>query len=99
MQAGSRRAWMRGSRSGRSRASRADPVPVEGASDPGGWRGLVYYRLHGAPRIYYLRYDDAALAELKLRLEESRVRGADAWCIFDNTASGAAFGNALTLAA
>ncbi len=76
----------------------ADPAPADGASEPGGWEGLVYWRLHGSPRRYYSRYDEAALAALKLRLEEARARGAAAWCIFDNTASGAAFGNALALA-
>lgn len=29
----------------------ADPAPVQGADEPGGWRGLSYYRLHGSPRI------------------------------------------------
>lgn len=77
----------------------ADPAPVEAAGDPGGWGGLVYYRLHGSPRRYYSRYDDAALSALKTRLDEARARGAEAWCIFDNTASGAAFGNALALSA
>jgi uncharacterized protein YecE (DUF72 family) len=28
-----------------------DPAPVPGADEPGGWRGLSYYRLHGSPRI------------------------------------------------
>jgi uncharacterized protein YecE (DUF72 family) len=31
----------------------ADPAPTLGAGEPGGWRGLSYYRLHGSPRIYY----------------------------------------------
>lgn len=75
----------------------ADPAKIDGAGEPGGWSGLVYYRWHGSPRIYYSTYDDAALAALKLRLDQSLKTGAAAWCIFDNTASGAAFGNALTL--
>ena len=29
----------------------ADPAPVAGAGEPGGWRSLSYYRLHGSPRI------------------------------------------------
>lgn len=77
----------------------ADPVRVTGAGDPGGWSGLAYYRWHGAPRVYFSDYDAAALAALKRRLEEHRARGCPTWCIFDNTASGAALGNALTLAA
>ena len=75
----------------------ADPARVDGSEAPGGWDGLVYYRWHGAPKIYYSNYDDAALAALRLRLDKGVERGAQAWCIFDNTASGAAFGNALTL--
>jgi uncharacterized protein YecE (DUF72 family) len=76
----------------------ADPAPVTGAGDPGGWNGLRYYRWHGSPRIYFSDYDAAALASLKRRLDEARARGVPTWCIFDNTASGAALGNALTLA-
>jgi uncharacterized protein YecE (DUF72 family) len=76
----------------------ADPAPVTGAGEPGGWNGLAYYRWHGSPRIYYSDYDDAALKSLKKRLDEMRERGAATWCIFDNTALGAALGNALALA-
>jgi uncharacterized protein YecE (DUF72 family) len=39
----------------------------------------------------------AALAALKRRLEDNRSHASSVWCIFDNTASGAALGNALTL--
>ena len=76
----------------------ADPARIEGAGEPGGWNKLVYYRWHGAPRIYWSKYDAAALASLRRRLEQHRRRGIPAWCIFDNTASGAALGNALELA-
>lgn len=75
----------------------ADPAPAVGAGKPGGWNGLAYYRWHGAPRIYFSDYDAAALASLKRRLDEHGARGVPAWCIFDNTASGAALGNALAL--
>lgn len=77
----------------------ADPAPFAGADKAGGWTGLTYYRLHGSPRRYYSAYDATALASLKLNLDESRARGIPTWCIFDNTASGEAFGNALELAA
>ncbi|MEA2993832.1 MAG: hypothetical protein QOD40_2752, partial [Alphaproteobacteria bacterium] len=40
----------------------ADPARVADAGKPGGWNGLVYYRWHGAPRIYFSDYDAAALA-------------------------------------
>jgi uncharacterized protein YecE (DUF72 family) len=74
----------------------ADPAPVSGAGDPGGWRGLSYYRLHGSPRIYYSAYatDDLANAARKLATEASN--GISAWCIFDNTAAFAATADALT---
>ena len=77
----------------------ADPAPVAGAGEPGGWNGLAYYRWHGSPRIYYSDYDDAALAVLGRRLEVQRSRGVPTWCILDNTALGAALGNALALTA
>ncbi|RTL53806.1 MAG: DUF72 domain-containing protein [Bradyrhizobiaceae bacterium] len=74
----------------------ADPAPVQGAGAPGGWPGLAYYRWHGSPKIYYSDYGEDALAALGRRLYESRAQG-ETWCIFDNTALGAAFGNALSL--
>jgi uncharacterized protein YecE (DUF72 family) len=77
----------------------ADPAPVKGAGKPGGWHGLAFYRWHGSPRIYYSDYDDAALDSLKTRLGEERRRDVPAWCVLDNTASGAALGNALALTA
>ena len=76
----------------------ADPARAEGAGEPGGWGGLVYYRLHGSPRIYYSDYDEAVLAGMRRRLREHRASGVPAWCIFDNTAAFAALGNALTVA-
>ena len=76
----------------------ADPAPAAGADEPGGWTGLAYYRAHGSPRIYYSNYDDAALAKLGRRIDGLLKRGIPTWCIFDNTAHGAALGNALALA-
>lgn len=72
----------------------ADPAVVPQAAAPGGWAGLVYYRLHGAPRTYYSAYDDAALHAMAERLRAAIV---PAWCIFDNTALDAATANALDL--
>jgi uncharacterized protein YecE (DUF72 family) len=74
----------------------ADPPPVDGADAPAGWPGVVYYRLHGSPRKYWSRYDAAYVARLAdaIRGVPSNV---DAWVIFDNTASGAAFENACDL--
>lgn len=76
----------------------ADPVRAAGAGEPGGWGGLVYYRLHGSPRIYYSDYDEAVLTGMRRRLQAHRAAGVPAWCIFDNTAAFAALGNALTVA-
>jgi uncharacterized protein YecE (DUF72 family) len=74
----------------------ADPAPVLGAEKPGGRKALAYYRWHGSPRIYYSDYDASALVSLQRRLKQDRARSV--WCIFDNTAAGAALGNALELA-
>jgi uncharacterized protein YecE (DUF72 family) len=52
----------------------------------------AYVRLHGSPRIYYSSYDERYLASVAAWLD-----GKDGWCIFDNTASGAAILNALQL--
>jgi uncharacterized protein YecE (DUF72 family) len=75
----------------------SDPALVAGASKPGGWTCLAYYRWHGSPKIYFSDYDDVALASLKRRLDESPVSDTATWCIFNNTGSGAALGNALAL--
>ena len=76
----------------------ADPAPIAGAGKTGGWNGIAYYRWHGSPQIYYSEYNCAALSLLKSALDRSRRRSVTTWCIFDNTASGAALGNALELA-
>lgn len=73
----------------------ADPPRAEGDGEPGGWPGLAYFRLHGSPRIYYSAYDDDFLAVIGRRLRDLDRRRVSAWCIFDNTALGAATGNAL----
>jgi uncharacterized protein YecE (DUF72 family) len=75
-----------------------DPSRLCDDSLPGGWPGLRYWRLHGSPRIYHDSYDSTQLETLA---DELAIASADAslWCIFDNTASGAALGNALALRA
>lgn len=75
----------------------ADPPPALDADRPGAWSGLVYYRLHGAPRKYWSRYEAAALTRLAEALRQT-ASGVDVWCVFDNTASGAALENARELA-
>lgn len=74
----------------------ADPPPVPEASRPGGWPGLVYYRLHGSPRMYWSRYEPTYLDGLAAALDAVPA-AVEAWCIFDNTASGAALENAWEL--
>lgn len=75
----------------------ADPARVPEAAEPGGWPELVYYRLHGSPRIYYSEYPASYLDTLAASLNEAARRGSSTWCIFDNTASGAATSNARDL--
>ena len=77
----------------------ADPARVPEATEPGGWRELAYYRLHGSPRIYYSSYDASYLDALAARIEPDLRADRTVWCIFDNTAAGAAAGNALHLLA
>ncbi len=74
----------------------ANPAPVPTAITPGGWPQLAYFRLHGSPRTYWSRYaisDIARLADTVMRASPAR----ETWCVFDNTASGAAIENAWEL--
>lgn len=75
----------------------ADPPRAEGGSEPGGWRGLAYFRLHGSPRTYYSSYEDDILDALAGKLRDLRRRRIPTWCIFDNTTLGAATSNALSM--
>ena len=72
----------------------ADPSLCDAAGRPGGWRGLAYWRLHGSPVIYRSSYGNriASIAE-----QLSAAAAPESWCIFDNTASSAATGDALRL--
>jgi uncharacterized protein YecE (DUF72 family) len=62
------------------------PGPYVATSD------TIYARLHGSPRMYYSAYDQAYLDSIAAYVSDK-----DAWIIFDNTASGAALPNALSL--
>jgi uncharacterized protein YecE (DUF72 family) len=75
----------------------ADPVRHDAGRQPGGWPDLVYLRLHGSPRAYYSSYEPALIAALAARLALAGREARAVWCIFDNTASGAAADNALAL--
>ena len=75
----------------------ADPARVPEAAVPGGSRDLAYFRLHGSPRIYWSRYDDAWISALAQQVAEAARDAREVWCIFDNTAGSAALPNALEL--
>src|SRR3954453_7417505 len=70
----------------------ADP----GGEPPGGWNGLIYHRLHGSPEIYHSDYAPDRLPAIE-RMVSAHAARAPVWCIFDNTALGAATHNACTL--
>ena len=74
----------------------ADPPQPAAASDPGGAGALVYLRLHGSPRRYYSEYGDEQI-ERVAQTVRTAARRAAVWCVFDNTASGAATADALRL--
>jgi uncharacterized protein YecE (DUF72 family) len=77
----------------------ADPAVVPGADQPGGWPGLLYWRLHGSPIMYRSSYEEDRLAGYADRLRQAGEAGREAWCMFDNTASAAATNDALALLA
>lgn len=74
----------------------ADPPVVEAARVAGGWGGLIYFRLHGSPRIYYSQYGRDRLEQFATELT-SAPNDCALWCIFDNTAAGWATADALAL--
>jgi uncharacterized protein YecE (DUF72 family) len=76
----------------------ADPACVPAAARPGGLGSLAYFRLHGSPHRYFSAYSSDYLNMLFAQLGNLNAR-ARIWCIFDNTAFGAAIPNALALAA
>lgn len=73
----------------------ADPAVVAEAAVPGGWAGVSYWRLHGSPVMYRSSYADR-LAHYAVGVGAAP---GEAWCMFDNTASSAATGDALSLQA
>ena len=73
----------------------ADPPPVTEATVPEG-PGVAYFRLHGSPRTYWSRYDANYISALAITVS-GITTAAEVWCVFDNTASGAAIENASEL--
>jgi uncharacterized protein YecE (DUF72 family) len=75
----------------------ADPARVPAAAEPGGYDRVVYIRLHGSPRIYYSAYPAKWLEPVSRTIAEKAALGISTWCIFDNTALGAATTDALVV--
>lgn len=77
----------------------ADPPKASTlAGQPGGWTGLRYWRLHGAPRTYYSEYSEAFLKDFAATLQKAKSTAhSETWIIFDNTALGHGTDNAVTL--
>lgn len=75
----------------------ADPATVPEAELPGGWRGFTYFRLHGSPVMYRSAYGEERLHCYANAIAANLAAGRPTWCIFDNTASSAALGDALKL--
>jgi len=73
----------------------ADPARVPRGIFPGGWLGLKYWRMHGTPRMYYSAYNSQDIQAIVADIASGVTAGSECWCIFDNTASGAATANAL----
>jgi uncharacterized protein YecE (DUF72 family) len=79
------------------REFRIASVSADPARLPRGWRlpgGIQYHRLHGSPRVYWSSYTPEYLQSLAERLTAERLSFPEVWCIFDNTAAGAAWKNA-----
>ncbi len=77
----------------------ADPALGAAAAVPGGWPGLAYWRLHGSPTMYRSSYTDGAIDLYARQIRSAIHEGREPWCMFDNTASSAATGDALSLMA
>jgi uncharacterized protein YecE (DUF72 family) len=76
----------------------SDPACISMASTPGGASTIAYFRLHGSPRTYYSSYTDEFLNGISVQVKKL-ARRTRVWCVFDNTASGAATTNAIELKA
>ena len=79
----------------------ADPmrhgsVDAGGVPVPGGWPGMAYFRLHGSPRMYYSQYG-AEFLEGVAKAVRVREKTGPVWVVFDNTAAGHGFGDAVGL--
>ena len=73
----------------------ADPKCAEDGDQPAASARVAYFRLHGSPVMYHSSYDAEYLDRLAAQLKA--FKKIPAWCIFDNTARGAATVNAIQL--
>ncbi len=74
----------------------ADPALVPEGEVPASWLKVAYFRLHGSPRKYWSRYGEDYIATLAAAVRNLPA-AEEVWCVFDNTASGAAIENAREL--
>ena len=75
----------------------ADPSCGDCGDEPCGSERIAYFRLHGSPVMYHSSYEDQYLERLAASMR-ALARDRPVWCVFDNTARGAATLNALALA-
>ena len=68
----------------------ADPIPSGCEFAAPGDASFAYFRLHGSPRMYHSSYSMAYLQHVAAAARTAAV----SWCIFDNTAAGAAWSDA-----
>jgi uncharacterized protein YecE (DUF72 family) len=69
----------------------ADPIPSGCEVNSQLSSGFSYMRLHGSPRMYYSSYSTAELQSRRTLLMSTHSGACSSWCIFDNTAAGAAW--------
>lgn len=77
----------------------ADPALCDAARSPAAASSLHYHRWHGSPRMYFSAYEPEVLRGLARHAARAAAGGARVYCIFDNTALGAAASNALMVQA
>jgi uncharacterized protein YecE (DUF72 family) len=71
----------------------ADPIPSGCEVVAPAHARFAYFRLHGSPRMYYSPYSMGFLQGVAAAARAA----AETWCIFDNTAAGAAWSDATQL--
>jgi uncharacterized protein YecE (DUF72 family) len=75
----------------------ADPARAVGGDSPGGSMRLVYYRLHGSPKVYYSAYSLDFVTRVAGQMKRLSSRTKEICCVFDNTARHESWPNAQQL--